>query len=154
MLGLAGDKGIEPLLSVLEADALPLHQSPLARPEGFEPSTIRVEAGCSDPLSYGRLARQVGFEPTTSGSEARRTDPLCYWRVLEAGAGVEPTSTGYEPVVEPFYYPAIDLRQRLNLVCVVGIEPTTSCSQGRRATAALHAEVVGRGSEIIERIMT
>ena len=78
----------------------------MARSEGFEPSTGRVEAGCSVPLSYerggralrnrtspagfgvqlaslgtlGPVARRVGFEPTTSGFEARRTSPLCYRR--------------------------------------------------------------------------
>ena len=27
----------------------------MARPVGFEPTTYRLEGGCSDPLSYGRL---------------------------------------------------------------------------------------------------
>ena len=38
---------------------LPLHQSPVVRPEGFEPSTAEVEARCSGPLSYGRGWRPV-----------------------------------------------------------------------------------------------
>lgn len=109
---LAGDLGIEPRSSDLEADVLPLHQSPVARSEGFEPSTIRVEAGCSDPLSYERLARQVGFEPTTSGSEARRTDPLCYWRRDSQSrraitprvscSGVAPLPSAYAGAVQTF----------------------------------------------------
>jgi hypothetical protein len=78
----AGDEGVEPSSADLEAAMLPLHQSPLARSAGIEPATSRVEAGCSDPLSYERLARRVGFEPTTSGSEARRTIQLCYRRMV------------------------------------------------------------------------
>ncbi len=31
-----------------------LRQSPLVRPEGFEPPTLWSEAKCSNPLSYGR----------------------------------------------------------------------------------------------------
>ena len=55
----AGDEGIEPSSAGLEAAVLPLHQSPLARSVGFEPTTVRVEAGCSVPLSYERLWRPV-----------------------------------------------------------------------------------------------
>jgi hypothetical protein len=35
----------------------------MARPEGFEPSTRRIENGGSDPLSYGRMEEGSGIEP-------------------------------------------------------------------------------------------
>jgi hypothetical protein len=51
---MARDEGFEPSSPDLEAGMLPLHQSRLVRPVGFEPTTAEVEARCSDPLSYGR----------------------------------------------------------------------------------------------------
>lgn len=124
---LAGDEGIEPSSAELEAAMLPLHQSPVAHPEGFEPSTSEVEARCSSPLSYGRLWRPV--------RDSNSRLPRSKRGFLSAEL------TGREDYV---------LRRRLRrMVCVAGIEPATSCSQGRRATAALHAEVVGRGSVVV-----
>jgi hypothetical protein len=112
----AGDEGVEPSSADLEAAMLPLHQSPLARSAGIEPATSRVEAGCSDPLSYERLARRVGFEPTTSGSEARRTDPLCYRRVCGEGA------LYLLCFVRPHYLGVLSYRP----LGLAGLEPTTS----------------------------
>ena len=37
----------------------------VAHPAGFEPATLRVGGGRSDPLSYGRLAEDGGLEPHT-----------------------------------------------------------------------------------------
>lgn len=71
---LAGDEGFEPSSADLEAAMLPLHQSPVARPAGFEPATSRVEAGCSVSAELRALvAPRVGIEPTTSRSEAGRS---------------------------------------------------------------------------------
>lgn len=50
----------------------------LARPEGFEPPTNRVEAGCSNPLSYGRnyqiiLQRRFSVERLLFATELPKT---------------------------------------------------------------------------------
>jgi hypothetical protein len=60
----------------------------MVRPEGFEPTTRRVETGCSIPLSYGRVARRERLELSTSGFEARRSNPLSYRRIGVTYAGV------------------------------------------------------------------
>ena len=39
----------------------------VARPEGFEPSTVGLEVRCSDPLSYGRLPSIVADARRQSG---------------------------------------------------------------------------------------
>ena len=39
----------------------------MARSAGFEPTTIRLEGGCSVQLSYEDLIAPVGIEPTAQG---------------------------------------------------------------------------------------
>ena len=47
----------------------------MARPEGFEPPTIRLEGGCSIRLSYGRGDRRKGAG-SGRGREIRTPDIL------------------------------------------------------------------------------
>lgn len=145
--------GVEPASFGLEGRCLSAWlRARMAGDEGFEPSSPELEAGML-PLHQSPVARQVGFEPTTSGSEARRTGPLCYWRkrmgaLFLSYSNAEAYEAGnFSPATSPCSGRHLRQRRRcLKLVCVVGIEPTTSCSQGRRATSALHAESFGRGS--------
>ncbi len=70
----------------------------LARPEGLEPPTERVEAVRSDPLSYGRgqvnvkMEREKGIEPS-SGAWKALALPLSYSRKIDQPIG----ATGFEP---------------------------------------------------------
>ena len=47
----------------------PLTRTYVAPPAGFEPATVRLEGGCSNPLSYGGGAGTEGWEK--SRCEAR-----------------------------------------------------------------------------------
>ena len=46
------------------------------------------------------------------------------------------------------YCPLVRGDQYRELVCAVGIEPTTSCAQDTRATTALRTEIVGGGRSL------
>ena len=46
---------------------------PVVRPVGFEPTTYRLEGGCSNPLSYGRLRHKRTPPLQRGGSDHRRS---------------------------------------------------------------------------------
>jgi hypothetical protein len=68
----------------------------MERPEGFEPSTRRLENGGSYPLSYGRMEEGSGIEPlrpllTGYGLASRPIATLATFLNLADSVGIEPT---------------------------------------------------------------
>ncbi len=111
---MAGDEGIEPSSSDLEADVLPLHQSPVAHPAGFEPATTALEARysstelralCWHPVRDSN-SRPSGSKPEILSAEltGRRTYVLRHRRLklkcavmeLEAGTLLVELSHGLQ----------------------------------------------------------
>jgi hypothetical protein len=122
-LNLAGAVGFEPTPSRLTAERPAVGPHPistatsnLVRPERFELPTLWFVAKCSDPLSYGRIL-------ATAKYWYRRRDS-------------NPLFARFEDVPPcPKATPAF-----LNLVRMVGFEPTTSAFAGLRSKSAeLHA---------------
>lgn len=76
MQAVAGDEGIEPSSSDLEADVLPLHQSPIGVAGEDRTRVCRI----CNPEPYrsatATVARRARFELATSGFEARRSIQL------------------------------------------------------------------------------
>lgn len=62
--------------------------------EGFQPSTFRLQGGCSRRLSYRpmKMVREAGIEPAASGVSSRRSTELSYSRKMVPEVGLEPTT--------------------------------------------------------------
>ena len=131
---------------------------------GIEPTTYRLQGGCSTVEPCQHLAVRVGIEPTTGWLTATCTTavlPDKNFGGLSGGDGWIRTNL---PCGQQIYslprltlcaasprdgdqYGVVFVLVRLKLVCAAGIEPATSCSQDTRATTALRTEIGGRGRD-------
>lgn len=98
----------------------------MAFPEGFEPSTYRLEGGCSVRLSYGNL------------SEKRPKKGLCLWsEITDSNRGQKLGRLlcyHYTNLAENF-----ECMKLSKLVEAAGFEPTTPWSQTKCATGLRYA---------------
>src|SRR5262245_32228418 len=97
---LAGDLGIEPRSSDLEADVLPLHQSPVARPAGFEPATCEVEARWPSIGLRALWPVWQDLNPHPPRSK-RGAHPLSYRRMFGGADGIRTHDPRPLPVLCP-----------------------------------------------------
>ncbi len=100
------------------------------------------------------LAPPGGLEPPTCGLEVRRSIQLSYRGEgqvcprraypFERVKGIEPSPPAWKAGALPLSYTR-GTRHSTVPVGLVGLEPTTSCSQSKRATKLRHSPLIGSG---------
>lgn len=88
----------------------------LGLPAGVEPAALRVEASCSNPLSYGRMAPGPGLEPGHAALTVRCSAIKLARNIGSGGEGRTHDNRSQSPM--PYH-----LATPLKVVALTGLEP-------------------------------